>query len=136
MHCLCYTSFLQNNNKDAWKFASQQSKLCNKILSKFPDSWYLPLFYSCVELMKIVAVEHDKTKTGGNAVKTLITDFLSIHRTIKVNSGSQKQAALFVINQILQLSFSTDQLGYCKTSILAMKDYLTKMMIFPKSHVV
>jgi len=84
--------------------------------------------------MKIVAVQHDRKISQGKSVQTLITEFLGIHRIIRRHET--KQACFFFISQILELSFTTEKLGYCKTSIIALNDFMGDLNSFPRSHVV
>lgn len=134
LHCLSFTALLQNDVTFAWNLAQEQFKLCLKIIEKVANtSWYLPLVYSGLKLMRIVAVKHDEFVHEGGATKTLITDSLNLLRAVK---ATQKTAVFFVINQVLQLSFSTEQLSYCSTAIRVAHPFLNDLHSFPKSHVV
>jgi len=142
--CICWTCFQQGNLKQAWKHAFQVSKLTIKILDGFTqENWYLPLIYVGLELTQSVAFKHDEKRRDNDAVNTTMTDLLTLTRTIRRNQGkadadnqSQKLAALFVINQLLKLSFKTEQLSYCKTAMITADGYVSDLQLFPQSHVV
>merc|ERR1711976_63482 len=49
---------------------------------------------------------------------------------------SQKIGCFFIINQILQLSFRSRQLGYCNSSIRTMNNFIHNLERFPINHIV
>jgi len=142
--CMCYTAMEMKKLKMAWKFGFQLLRLTIKILDGYTQTnWYLPLVYSGLELTQNVALKHDAQFRDGDAVNTTMTDMLTLTRTIRRNQGksdtdaqSQKLAAVFVINQLLKLSFLTEQLSYCKTAMITADAYVSELHLFPKSHVV
>lgn len=142
--CMCYVAYEQKQMKLAWKHAYQICKLTTKILDQYcQTNWYLPLIYSGLELTQNVALKHDKKYRDGDAVNTTMTEMLTLTRTIRRNQAkadtdaqSQKLAVVFVINQLLKLSFLTEQLSYCKTVITQADSMAKELHLFPKSHVV